>query len=123
MILVYLGNLILTKLLFLFLTEADSVLVHFKICCPNIEEDTAVNIYFSNLLVTSCYLASNSILSYNYEILLVQIYVIGSSSKLGQWEVNNGIALSYAGDSTWHADCIFQNSDFPFQYPLVFFSL
>ncbi|XP_022154471.1 4-alpha-glucanotransferase DPE2 [Momordica charantia] len=65
--------------------DGDSVLVHFKICCPNIEEDTA-------------------------------IYVIGSSSKLGQWEVKNGIALSYGGDSTWHADCILQNSDFPFQY-------
>ncbi|TYK09642.1 4-alpha-glucanotransferase DPE2 isoform X2 [Cucumis melo var. makuwa] len=38
----------------------------------------------------------------------VQIYVIGSSSKLGQWKVQNGIKLSHAGDSIWHGDCILQ---------------
>ncbi|PKI31931.1 hypothetical protein CRG98_047649 [Punica granatum] len=53
----------------------DSVLVHFKICCPNIEEDSMV-------------------------------YVIGSSSKLGQWKIQNALKLSYAGDSVWHAECI-----------------
>ncbi|KAG7013855.1 4-alpha-glucanotransferase DPE2 [Cucurbita argyrosperma subsp. argyrosperma] len=71
--------------------DADSVLVDFKICCPNIEEDTTV-------------------------------YVIGSSSKLGQWKVQNGIKLSYAGDSIWHGDCILQYTDFPLKYPLVSFT-
>ena len=56
-----------------------------------------------------------------YEILLVQVYVIGSSSKLGQWKVQNGIKLSYAGDSIWHGDCILQHTDFPLKYPEVSF--
>lgn len=67
------------------LDEDDSVLVHFKVCCPNIEEDTT-------------------------------IYVIGSSSKLGQWKVQNGIKLTYAGDSIWHGDCILSYNDFPLKY-------
>lgn len=52
----------------------------------------------------------------------MQIYVIGSSSKLGQWKVQNGIKLSHAGDSIWHGDCILQFSDFPLKYPFLLFS-
>lgn len=63
----------------------DSVVVHFKICCPNIQEDTSV-------------------------------YVIGSSTKLGQWKVQDGVKLSYAGESTWHADCLMRKDEFPIKY-------
>ncbi|RXH80914.1 hypothetical protein DVH24_004828 [Malus domestica] len=49
------------------LDQDDSVLVHFKISCPNIEEETA-------------------------------IFIIGNTSKLGQWNVQNGLKLSYAGN-------------------------
>ncbi|GAV89138.1 CBM_20 domain-containing protein/Glyco_hydro_77 domain-containing protein [Cephalotus follicularis] len=63
----------------------DSVLVHFKICCPNIEENTSV-------------------------------YVIGSSTRLGQWKVDNGIKLTCAGDSIWEADYVMQKGDFPIKY-------
>lgn len=62
-----------------------SVLVHFKVCSPNIEENTSV-------------------------------YVIGSSLKLGQWKVEDGLKLSYAGDSIWQADCVMQMDDFPLKY-------
>ncbi|BBH06999.1 disproportionating enzyme 2, partial [Prunus dulcis] len=56
------------------LDQEDSVLVHFKISCPNIEEETS-------------------------------IYIIGNTLKLGQWNVQNGLKLSYSGESIWHADC------------------
>ncbi|KAH9675167.1 4-alpha-glucanotransferase DPE2 [Citrus sinensis] len=56
------------------LEQEDSVLVRFKICIPNIEEDASV-------------------------------YVIGSTSMLGQWKLQNGLKLSYAGESVWEADC------------------
>ncbi|CAB4286026.1 unnamed protein product [Prunus armeniaca] len=57
------------------LDQEDSVLVHFKISCPNIEEETS-------------------------------IYIIGNTLKLGQWNVQNGLKLSYSGESIWHADCV-----------------
>ncbi|XP_059668275.1 4-alpha-glucanotransferase DPE2 isoform X2 [Cornus florida] len=63
----------------------DSVLVHFKICCPHIEDETS-------------------------------IYVIGSTMKLGQWKVQDGLKLNYAGDSIWQADCVMQKEDFPIKY-------
>ncbi|KAK9289814.1 hypothetical protein L1049_007974 [Liquidambar formosana] len=65
--------------------QEDSVLVQFKICCPNIEEDTSV-------------------------------YVIGSSAKLGKWKVQDGVKLSYAGESIWKADCMMRKEDFPIKY-------
>ncbi|XP_044468053.1 4-alpha-glucanotransferase DPE2 [Mangifera indica] len=67
------------------LDREDSILVHFKICCPNIEEDTSV-------------------------------YLIGSTSKLGQWKIEDGLKLSYAGESIWETDCVMQRGDFPFKY-------
>lgn len=67
------------------LEQEDSVLVRFKICIPNIEEDTSV-------------------------------YVIGSTSMLGQWKPQNGLKLSYAGESVWEADCVIQRGDFPIKY-------
>lgn len=47
----------------------------------------------------------------------LQVYVIGSSSKLGQWKIQDGLKLSYAGDSFWHAECILQKAEFPLKYP------
>ncbi|XP_062004208.1 4-alpha-glucanotransferase DPE2 [Rosa rugosa] len=67
------------------LQNDDSVLVHFKICCPNIEEGTS-------------------------------IYIIGSTSKLGNWKAQDGLKLSYSGESTWHADCVVPKGDFPIKY-------
>lgn len=63
----------------------DAVLVHFKICCPNLEEGTSV-------------------------------YVIGSPLKLGHWKVQDGLKLSYAGDSIWQGDCMMGKDDFPIKY-------
>ncbi|RDY00155.1 4-alpha-glucanotransferase DPE2 [Mucuna pruriens] len=62
--------------------EGESIMVEFKISCPNVEKDTS-------------------------------IYVIGSNSKLGQWKVENGLKLSYFGESVWKAECVMQRSDFP----------
>ncbi|XAR48322.1 4-alpha-glucanotransferase [Bertholletia excelsa] len=68
------------------LDEKDAVIVHFKICCPNVEEETS------------------------------QIYVIGSSMKLGKWKVQDGLKLKYAGESIWEADCLMRREDFPIKY-------
>ncbi|KDP35768.1 hypothetical protein JCGZ_10848 [Jatropha curcas] len=67
------------------LDNEDAVLVHFKICCPNVEEETS-------------------------------IFVIGSSTKLGLWKVEDGLKLSYAGDSIWQADLVMPRGDFPIKY-------
>lgn len=67
------------------LDQEDSVLVQFKICCPNIEEDTS-------------------------------IYVVGNSAKLGRWKVQDGLQLSYAGESIWQADYVMGREDFPIKY-------
>ncbi|KAK7396064.1 hypothetical protein VNO78_16802 [Psophocarpus tetragonolobus] len=45
------------------------------------------------------------------------IYVIGSNTKLGQWKVENGLKLSYFGESIWKAECVMQKRDFPLKYP------
>ncbi|XP_062166587.1 4-alpha-glucanotransferase DPE2 isoform X2 [Alnus glutinosa] len=65
--------------------EEDTVLVQFKICCPNIEQDTSV-------------------------------YVIGSPIKLGKWKVQDGLKLSYAGNSIWQGDCVLRKGDLPIKY-------
>ncbi|XP_047332614.1 4-alpha-glucanotransferase DPE2 [Impatiens glandulifera] len=44
------------------------------------------------------------------------ICVIGSSPKLGRWKVQDGVTLSYAGESIWQADCVMQKDDFPIRY-------
>ncbi|GAB2267087.1 4-alpha-glucanotransferase dpe2 [Dionaea muscipula] len=67
------------------LVQGDSVLVHFRICCPSMEEDTSV-------------------------------YVIGSSVILGNWKVQDGLKLNYAGESIWQADCLVLKADFPLRY-------
>lgn len=67
------------------LDQEDSILVQFKICCPNIDENTSV-------------------------------YVIGSTTKLGKWKVQDGLKLGYAGGSIWEADCVFPRADFPLKY-------
>ncbi|PWA90321.1 disproportionating enzyme 2 [Artemisia annua] len=63
----------------------DSVIVQFKICCPNIAEGTS-------------------------------LYVIGSSVELGKWKVQDGLKLSYAGDSVWQGDCLVPKGAFPLKY-------
>ncbi|EOY08695.1 Disproportionating enzyme 2 isoform 1 [Theobroma cacao] len=67
------------------LDQGESVLVHFKICCPNVEEGTSV-------------------------------YVIGSSTKLGNWNVQDGLKLQYTGEYIWEAYCVIPRSDFPIKY-------
>jgi 4-alpha-glucanotransferase len=49
--------------------------------------------------------------------VVLQIYVIGSNTKLGQWKVENGLKLSYAGEYVWLAESVIQRSDFPIRYP------
>ncbi|GLT67958.1 hypothetical protein SLA2020_402290 [Shorea laevis] len=66
--------------------EEDTVLIQFKICCPNIEQDTSV-------------------------------YVIGSHIKLGQWKFQDGLKLSYAGNSIWQGDCVLRKGDLSIKYP------
>lgn len=51
----------------------------------------------------------------------VQLYVIGSSTKLGKWKVQDALKLSYSGESIWHADCVLPKGDFPIKYPFGFF--
>ncbi|XP_039000486.1 4-alpha-glucanotransferase DPE2-like [Hibiscus syriacus] len=67
------------------LDQEDSILVRFKICCPNVEEGTLV-------------------------------YVIGSSMKLGQWKVQDGLKLRYTGEYIWEAYCLIPRADFPIRY-------
>ena len=50
----------------------------------------------------------------------VQLYVIGSSTKLGKWKVQDALKLSYSGESNWHADCVLPKGDFPIKYPFGF---
>lgn len=52
-----------------------------------------------------------------YEVPYRQIYVIGSSSKLGLWKIQNGLKLRHSGESVWHADCVLPKGDFPIKYP------
>ncbi|MBA0747834.1 hypothetical protein Gogos_004713 [Gossypium gossypioides] len=56
------------------LVQQGSILVRFKICCPNVQEGTSV-------------------------------YVIGSSTKLGNWKVQDGLKLHYTGEYIWEAYC------------------
>ncbi|KAE8125116.1 hypothetical protein FH972_019951 [Carpinus fangiana] len=67
------------------LEEVDTVLIQFKICCPNIEQGKSV-------------------------------YVIGSHLKLGKWKVQDGLKLSYAGNSIWQGDCVLRKGDLPIKY-------
>lgn len=67
------------------LENDDSVIVQFKICCPNIAEGTS-------------------------------IYVIGSSVDLGKWKVQDGLKISYAGESVWQGDCLVPKGAFPLKY-------
>lgn len=44
------------------------------------------------------------------------VYVIGTHKKLGQWKVQDGLKLSYAGNSIWQGDCLLRKADFPIKY-------
>ncbi|KAB5519258.1 hypothetical protein DKX38_023577 [Salix brachista] len=74
--------------------EVDAVLVHFKICCPNVEEETSVNSLSPPIELPTF------------------VYVIGSTAKLGRWKVQDGLKLYYAGDSVWQADALMQKGNF-----------
>ena len=56
-----------------------------------------------------------------YEVWHVQVYVIGSTAQLGQWKVQDGLKLNYAGYSVWQADALMQKGDFPIKYPFEVF--
>ena len=45
-----------------------------------------------------------------------QVYVLGTSGKLGKWKVESGLKLSYVGDSMWEGDCLIPKADFPIKY-------
>lgn len=49
-------------------------------------------------------------------VFLLQIYVIGSSVELGKWKVQDGLKLSYAGESVWQGDCLVPKGAFPLKY-------
>ncbi|KAF3944957.1 hypothetical protein CMV_028624 [Castanea mollissima] len=51
------------------------------------------------------------------EVGLMQVYVIGSHINLGKWKVQDGLKLSYAGDSIWQGDCVLRKVDLPIKYP------
>ncbi|KAJ4977566.1 hypothetical protein NE237_008346 [Protea cynaroides] len=44
------------------------------------------------------------------------VYVVGSSPRLGQWKVQDGLKLSYAGELFWQADCVMRKDEFPIKY-------
>lgn len=57
------------------------------------------------------------------EVDFLQVYVIGSNAKLGDWKIQDGISLSYAGEFIWHASCVIKKTDFPIKYPFGVFLL
>ncbi|KVI12197.1 Carbohydrate-binding-like fold [Cynara cardunculus var. scolymus] len=62
------------------LDDEDSIILQFKICCPNIADGTSVIVFSSNL---------------SSKLLYKHIYVIGSSEELGRWKVHDGLKLNY----------------------------
>lgn len=42
--------------------------------------------------------------------------IMGTASRLGQWRVQDGLKLCYAGDSIWRADCLVRKDEFPIKY-------
>lgn len=43
--------------------------------------------------------------------------MIGSHIKLGQWKFQDGLKLSYAGNSIWQGDCVLRKGDLSIKYP------
>ena len=69
--------------------------------------------YKYDLPIKLCYLL---LINNLYE----QLYVIGSSTKLGKWKVQDGLKLCYSGESIWQVDCALLKGDFPIKYPFFF---
>ncbi|XP_068659534.1 4-alpha-glucanotransferase DPE2 [Aristolochia californica] len=44
------------------------------------------------------------------------VFVVGSSTQLGDWKGQGGLKLSYAGESLWQADCVIWKYEFPIKY-------
>lgn len=51
-----------------------------------------------------------------FDYMTWQVYVLGTSGKLGKWKVENGLRLKYVGDSTWEGDCLIPKADSPIKY-------
>lgn len=44
------------------------------------------------------------------------VVVTGSNPQLGRWQTQDGLKLSYVGDSLWKASCALRKSEFPVKY-------
>jgi len=44
------------------------------------------------------------------------VVVTGSNPQLGRWQAQDGLKLSYVGDSLWKAICVLRKSEFPVKY-------
>eukprot|EP01018_Ginkgo_biloba_P034974 Gb_33253 [translate_table: standard] len=44
------------------------------------------------------------------------VYLTGSSSALGKWELKEAIKLFYCGDAYWQVDCKVRKDEFPIKY-------
>ncbi|KAG0479077.1 hypothetical protein HPP92_013796 [Vanilla planifolia] len=47
------------------------------------------------------------------------VYVTGNVFQLGQWRVEDGLRLSYIGQSVWEASSVIRKIDFPIKYPFL----
>lgn len=48
-----------------------------------------------------------------------QVVVTGSNPQLGRWRAQDGLKLSYVGDSLWKGNCVLRKSEFPVKYPFA----
>ncbi|KAK1292418.1 4-alpha-glucanotransferase DPE2 [Acorus calamus] len=44
------------------------------------------------------------------------VCVTGSTTQLGQWNIQDALKLGYTGDSCWQANCSVRKSEFPIKY-------
>ncbi|KAG2638901.1 4-alpha-glucanotransferase DPE2-like [Panicum virgatum] len=44
------------------------------------------------------------------------VVVTGSNPQLGRWQAQDGLKLTYVGDSLWKAICVLRKSEFPVKY-------
>lgn len=49
----------------------------------------------------------------------LKVIVTGSNPQLGRWQTQDGLKLSYVGDSLWKASCALRKSEFPIKYPFA----
>lgn len=75
------------------------------------------NYVCSRLIILQEFMTKSTYYELVTSSVLLQIYVIGSNTKLGHWKVQHGLKLSYFGEFVWLAECVMQRSDFPIKYP------